>query len=29
LFESHGDLVYEVALNYFQKSMEIKQAEVH
>jgi hypothetical protein len=29
LFESHGDLVYEVALNYFQKSMEVKQAEVH
>ena len=29
LFESHGDLVYEVALNYFQKSIEVKQAAVH
>jgi hypothetical protein len=29
LFESHGDLVYEVALNYFQKSMKVKQAVVH
>lgn len=29
LFESHGDLVYEVALNYFEKTMEVKQSDIH
>ena len=29
LFECHGDLVYEVALEYFQKTMEVKQAGFH
>lgn len=29
LFECHGDLVYEVALKYFQKTMEVKQVGFH
>jgi hypothetical protein len=29
LLERHGDLVYEVALEYFQKTMEVNQAGFH